>query len=66
MASIVTQVDYKSQEFFEVYKIVSGLLDGLSGSGRYSPNLIIEATDEAVTNYEDGYILAVARGDGRG
>lgn len=66
MAPIVTQVEHKSQEFFEVYTIVSGLLDGLSGSGRYSPNLIIEATDEAITNYEDGYVLAVARGDGRG
>lgn len=44
---------------------MSGILAGLAITGRYPINLIIEATDEAVTDFEDGMVKALARADGR-
>jgi hypothetical protein len=44
---------------------MSGILSGLAITGRYSTNLIIEATDAAVTDFEDGMVEAIARADGR-
>lgn len=46
--------DPNSDEFKEVYQVISGLLTGLFQSERYESNLIIEATDQAVTDFEDG------------
>jgi hypothetical protein len=57
--------DPHSDEFNEVYQIVFGLLMGLTLTGRYETNLIIEATDQAVTDFEDALIHAVSRADGR-
>ena len=57
--------DPNSDEFKEVHSIMSGILAGLAITGRYPINLIIEATDEAVTDFEDGMVKALARADGR-
>lgn len=45
--------DPNSDEFKEIYSIVTGVLEGFSFSGRYEANQIIEATDQAVTDFEE-------------
>jgi len=60
--------DPNSDEFKEVYQVISGLLTGLFQAERYESNLIIEATDQAVTDFEDGIELlreATERSAGR-
>ena len=45
--------DPDSEEFQEVYFTLRGLLDGLASSERWPSNVIIEATDQAVSDFEE-------------
>lgn len=57
--------DPNSDEYKEVYNIIASVLGGFAVIGRYPINLIIEATDSAVTDFEDHMIQGISRADGR-
>jgi hypothetical protein len=58
--------DQNSQEYIEVYNIITGILHGLGVSERFTPYLIIQATDDAVCDFEDLMVEAPSVIDGRG
>ena len=53
--------DPNSDEFKEIYHIISGLLGSFAVTGRWDVNVIIEATDQAVTDFEDAMVASSRR-----
>lgn len=65
LANCKSHGDPNSDEFKEIYHIISGLLGSFAVTGRWDVRVIIEATDQAVTDFEDAMIAGLSRADGR-